>query len=185
MTAVVRDACPPARKRGRRSWLGPLLVLAAAAGGFAAGNLSPPVVRPAWDQWTASGPPSAVSSTSTAPGERVADTLARVRAQEERWTQRRQDLQAEIDHKHRALHLMKTQGRDAAARQRLEAQEEQLRQDLADVVQLLEEITAVREGLEKLQDRAASGPAAQELDDLEEIVIRARRLLETRGPAGE
>jgi hypothetical protein len=185
MTAVVRDAGPPPRQRGRRSWLGPLLVLTAAAGGYMAGNLSPPVVRLAWEQWTAAGPPPALSSKQQASGERVADTLARVRAQEERWTQRRQDLQAEIDHKHRVLHLMKSQGRDAAGRQRLEAQEEQLRQDLADVVQLLAEITAVREGLEKLQDRAASGPAAQELDDLEEIVIRARRLLETRGPAGE
>jgi hypothetical protein len=154
-----------------------------AGGGFVAGNVSPPVVLPAWERWLAAGRlPEPPPRTEPAP-ERLADTLARVRAQEERWSQRARGLQAEGDLKRRALHLMKAQGREPGAWPRLEAQAEQIRQDLDAVRQLLAEVAAVREGLEKLQDQSAAGPAgARELDDLEEIVIRARRLLEAQGP---
>jgi hypothetical protein len=181
MAQVLRDLYRPERKRVQRLGCMALAVLVAAAGGFAGGNLSPRVVGPGWERLMGIGQATQTPAAAEAPANRLGDVLTRVRAQEEHWNRRHQGLHADLDAKRRALHLMKTQGRDPAAWPRLQTQLDQLRHDLDDTAHLLAEITGVREGLEKLQDRAGAGPGAREWDDLEEIVIRARRLLETRG----
>jgi DNA repair exonuclease SbcCD ATPase subunit len=168
----------PRKSRGGNHGATLLPLLLVFLAGFVAGNLSDPVVQPAWQRWLAKTPEEPREAEKPAsPQAQATRMLGKLEASERRLRDLREELLAEAATQQRTLYLMKEQGQ---AKQTLARKQEEIAQGKKAREQLdtqLAEISQLRQRYQGWLQQPGSD-TEEELNQLKLIETRARYWLE-------
>jgi hypothetical protein len=143
--------------------------------GFVAGNLSDPVIAPAWQHSTVAPPEERPPERSATPAETVRQLEQAERKLRDAHGRARQELATA----ERTAYLMEQHGASAAARRDKAGEIERCRAECRDLETRLEDVARLRQRYQELVEQGRS-ETDNDLQDLDRLRIRARLWLETR-----